>query len=80
MFEVLLQAALETSLGADGGDVESLVGGDEDGLVLSGIRSRVLPLLGVPLSLSLLSTEDFAGSLVFLVVFVTQMVLRHVER
>jgi hypothetical protein len=51
-----LQAALETSFGGGGGDKASLLDGDEDALVLSDARSRVLPLLGVPSLLSLLST------------------------
>lgn len=81
MFDVLLQAALETSFGAGGGDSESLLDdGDEDALVLTGIRSRVLPLRCVVSSLSLLSALLFEGVLVFLVVFVIQTVLRHVER
>lgn len=81
MFDVLLQAALETSFGVGGGDSEeSLLDGDEDALVLSGVRSRVLPLRCVISSLLLLSTLLLEGFLVFLVVFVTQTVLRHVER
>lgn len=48
MFDVLLQAALETSFGAGGEDPESLLDGGEDAPVLSDFRSRVLPLLGEP--------------------------------
>ena len=80
IFEVLLQAALVTSFGGAGGDEESLLDGDEDALVLSDVRSRVLPLPGVPSGLSLLSTLVLERFLVLLVVFVTQIVLRHVER